>query len=83
MYLEKRMIWAIITIPIAIIGVIFLGILLFALLDEVFWIEVQLFGWDPFYTFVIIMAAVFLGLTAVIYFAVLKKLGPAPARPTP
>jgi membrane protein implicated in regulation of membrane protease activity len=79
--MEKRTIWMIIVLPIAVIGVVFLGIFLFAIFDEAFWARVILFGWDHFYTFVIIMAVVFLTVALILAKYSSKKLGPPPTTP--
>ena len=76
--MNKIIFWAIITLAIAITGIVFLAIFLFAIIDEAFWAEVILFGWDHYYTFIIVMAVVFLGLTGIIYIFVFRKLKPLP-----
>jgi uncharacterized membrane protein (DUF485 family) len=64
--MEKRTVWIIVASIFLIVGVIFAFIVVWNLLDEVFWIEVKLFGWDHFYTFAIIMAVGCLAIGAII-----------------
>ncbi|NVM56435.1 MAG: hypothetical protein HWN66_22245 [Candidatus Helarchaeota archaeon] len=72
--MEKKIIWVIITSVFLIIGVVFAGIILFNIFKESFWLEIKYFGWDHFYTFVIIMAVVFLGIGAILEMTIVRKL---------